>query len=113
MRPSTNAARGRLLSGVSIKPLLLIHKLLKPRKVVRSQSADQMGIDKLLIVQAKPEIGTAHTAVLRKADAAVRRKLGCFNLSDRGSYETAIFLALLFRNGSPQILNFRLVLSHE
>src|SRR5258705_6069482 len=81
IRPSTNAARGRLISGVSIKPRL-IHKLVKPREVVRSRSTDKIRIDKLLITEAQPEIGAAHTAALRVSDAAVRWKLGCFNLSD-------------------------------
>src|SRR4029077_18834477 len=104
MRPSTNAARGRLISGVSIEPRL-IHKLVKPRKVVRSRSADKMGIDKLSIAKAQPEINAGRTDVLRVADAAVRWKLRCFDLCDGCGYESAIFLALLFSNGSPQILN--------
>ena len=44
-------------------------------KVARSGTPDQFGLDQLLVAEAQTQLGTAHTAVLREADAAVRQEL--------------------------------------
>ncbi len=47
----------------------LVFKLVKPFKVTGSRSADQFGIDKVLIAQAETQVMAAHAAVLGEADA--------------------------------------------
>src|SRR5712691_2341369 len=48
----------------------------------------------------------AQTAVLGKADTAVRDKLSRFDLADRSLHEAPELLTLLFRDRRSQILNF-------
>src|SRR5271154_5705263 len=58
-------------------------------------------------------MSAAHTAVLGKADPAVRKELPRFNLISGGLNQLAKLPALLFSDGYPQILNLRCVLAHE
>src|SRR3989442_10960771 len=53
------------------------------------RSADEFGIDELLVPQAEPEIRTADTTVLREANAAVREELASLDLAS--SSRTAAF----------------------
>jgi hypothetical protein len=101
-----------LISGVTIG-LLSIHKLVKPRKVTRSWYEDEIGIDQLLVIEAKTKMRAAHATVLWETNPAVGRESGGLDLADCGSDELAKLGALLFRNGSPKVLNLRLMLSHE
>ena len=55
----------------------------------------------------------AHTDVLRKANAAVRRELACFELSHRRLDQAAEIPPLIFRNRGLQVLDFRQMLSHK
>src|ERR1700758_2269500 len=56
---------------------------------------------------------TAHAAVLREADAAVRDELARFDLRYGGLHEPAILPSLLLRDRRAQVLNLRLMLAHE
>jgi hypothetical protein len=48
-----------------------------------------------------------------QCSSAVGKKLGGLDLSDRGFHKLAKFQALLFSNGSPQVLDLGLMLSYE
>ena len=93
--------------------LLSIHKLVKPSKVARSWCEGETGIDQLLVLEAKAKMRAAHAAVLGEANAAVGWEPGRLDLADRCPHELAKFRALFFRNRSPQVLDLRLMLSHE
>src|SRR5271170_7692970 len=109
---STNKARRRFsLGAIGGGPLVL--KLVNPIKVARSRPANQFRIQQLLISQADSQVGTTHTAVLGKSNAAGRKKLTRFNLIDCGLNQLAKFPALLVSNRCLQILNFGCVLSYE
>src|SRR5215472_7471166 len=58
-------------------------------------------------------VGAAHTPVLRKSNAAVRKKLSCLDLIDRSLYQLAKLPALVFIDGCLQILNFGRVFSNK
>lgn len=58
-------------------------------------------------------MGTAHAAVLRKADAAVGRELGASDLRNCSAHGLIKFRSLFFPNGSLEVLDLGLVLSHE
>src|SRR5271169_6070891 len=58
-------------------------------------------------------MGTAHTAVLREADAAVRNELTGFDLSHCGFNQPTVLPSLLFGNHRPEVLNLRLILANE
>src|SRR5215469_16131762 len=58
-------------------------------------------------------MGAAHTPVLRKSNAAVRKKVSRLDLIDRSLYQLAKLPALVFINGCFQILNFGCVLSNK
>src|SRR5208283_5650654 len=88
-------ARLRLSSG-GIGAPRLIHKLVKPGKVVPSCRPNETRIDQPLIVETETDMGTADATVLGKADSAVGGELGGLNLADCGSDEVAKFQALLF-----------------
>jgi len=60
----------------------LVIKLVKPTKVFCSWASDKGKVDELLFAEAKSHIRTAATGVLRKADTAVRKKLGRLDTSD-------------------------------
>src|SRR5271170_2029227 len=92
-------------------PLLL--KLVNPIKVARSRPTNEFRIQQLLISQANPQMGAAHTSVLGKSNSAVRKELARFNLIGRCLNELAKLPTLLFINGCLQILNLGRVLSHE
>jgi hypothetical protein len=51
-----------------------VHKFVKLIKVICSCNADESSVDQLLIVQAEPEVGTAHAAVPRETNTAMGRK---------------------------------------
>src|SRR5208283_4837558 len=110
--PSTNTARCRLISGVTISPLL-IHKLVKPGKVARSRCKGKTGFDQCLVIETEPKVRAAHAAVLGKADPAVGRELSGLNLADYGCNKSAEFQALLFRDRGFEVLDLRMMLSHE
>jgi hypothetical protein len=55
-------------------------KFVNPIKVARSRPANQFCFEQLLISQADPQMGAAHTSVLGKTDSAVRKELARFNL---------------------------------
>jgi len=110
--PRTNTARFRLSWG-GIDAPRLIHKLVKPGKVTRSCRTDEIGIDQLLVIETKPEMRTAHAAVLGEADSAVGRELGSLNLIDRCSHKAAKLHTLLFRDGGLEVLDFRVMFPHK
>ena len=56
---------------------------------------------------------TAHAAILRKSDTAVRIKVTRLDLADGCFYQPAKLSPLLFRDRSPQILNLGCMLSYE
>ena len=110
--PSTKVARCSSISGVS-NMAGLIHKLVQPRKVVSSRVTNQIRFDEFLVAKTEAQMGTANATVLRKTNAAVGRKLGCFDLRNRGSDDAIKFRSLFRRDGSSEILDLGLVLSHE
>src|ERR1700674_2665845 len=101
---STIKARRRLSFG-GTRGLPLVVKMVKPIKVTRSGTADQFGIDQLLVAQAQTQLGAAHAAVLRKADAAVRQELADFDLADGGSHQPAVFLPSFVADRRLEVLN--------
>lgn len=92
---------------------LLIHKVVKPGKVVPSRRADEAGLDQPLVAQAKTKMRTANATVLWKPYTAVGWKLGCFDLIDGCREETTEFQALFLGDRGLEVLNLRLMLSHE
>ena len=110
--PSTKTARRRLISGVTIATQL-IHKLVKPGKLIPSRCANQIRIDQLLIVETEANMRTARAAVLRKPDTTVERELRGLDLADRRCQKATKFQSLFFRDKGFQILDFGLVFSYE
>src|SRR5712692_5759561 len=58
-------------------------------------------------------MGAAQTAVLGKADTAVRNKLSLFDLANGCLHKAPELLPLLFRDRRSQILNFGSMFPHE
>src|ERR1019366_4321592 len=76
----TNKARRRSSFGAAIgNPL--IHKLVKPIKVARSRTTDEVRVDQLLVIEAETQVRAADAAVLRETNTAVTSKLACFDLT--------------------------------
>ena len=94
-------------------PQALNDKLVKPGKVARSWGKGKTGFDQGLVIETEPKMGTAHAAVLGKADPAVSRELRSFDLADRRCDKTIEFPALFFRDRGLQVLDFRLMLAYE
>src|ERR1019366_7289087 len=101
---STIKARRRLSFGAT-KGLPLVVKMFKPIKVARSRTADEFGVDERLVAEAQPQLGATQTSVLREANAAVRSKLACFDLADRGSDQLAELTPLLVADRGLEILD--------
>src|SRR5271170_4063908 len=59
----TNKARRRSSLGASIGGPL-IHKLVKPIKVARSWSTNQVDVDQLLVIEAEAQVRAADATVL-------------------------------------------------
>src|SRR5580700_833825 len=56
---------------------------------------------------------TTRAAILGKSNPAVSRELSLFNVEDCRLNKATKLPALFFRNGRPQVLDFRQLLSHE
>ena len=72
-----------------------------------------MGIHHLLLSEAEAQMRAAQASVLRKADAATRRKLGGFDLPNGARDHRAKAVALLLGDGGLQILNLDQPLAYE
>jgi hypothetical protein len=66
-----------------------------------------------MITETEANMAAVHTAILRKANAAVGRELRGFYLTDRGGHKLAKFPPLFLGNGCPQVLNLGMMLSNE
>src|SRR5438132_9668512 len=88
-------------------------KLVKPIKVFCSWAPHQCGLDQILASEAKPNIRTAATRVLRKTDAAVGQELGRLDLPDSGFDQLSELAPLLIVDGGTQVLNLDQALAHE
>src|SRR5579864_601347 len=91
----------------------LVRKLVKHTKVLCSWPADQPGFGHLLLVQAQPDIGARAARILRKADAAVRQKLGSLDSVNRVVHNVAELLPLVISDGGLEILDFDQALAYE
>jgi hypothetical protein len=83
----------------------LVSKLVKPTKILGSWPPYESGIDQLLLSQAKSQVGASAARVLRKANAAVGKKLRGFDSPDCVLDQQAELLALLFADCGAQILD--------
>ena len=60
----------------------LVVKLVKPIKIAGSGSTSEFQVDQWLISKAQAQMGAVHTAVSRKANPAVLRKLPSRDLAN-------------------------------
>src|SRR5438552_17154687 len=81
-------------------------KLVKPIKVFCSAAPHQCGLDHILASEAKPNIRTAATRVLRKTDATVGQELGRLDMLDGGFDQLSELAPLLDVDGCAQVLDF-------
>src|SRR5438876_40502 len=88
-------------------------KLVKLIKVFCSWAPHQCGLDQILASEAKPNIRTAATRVLRKTDATVGQELGRLDLLDGGFDQLSELAPLLVVDGGVQVLNLDQPLAHE
>lgn len=88
--------RGPWGSSFGDTAIPLIHKLVKPVKIICSCLADQVCCDQLPVVQAKSHVRAADTAILGKANATVGIKVAGLDLADGGLDQRAEFPPLLF-----------------
>ena len=88
-------------------------KLVKPIKVFCSWAPHQCGLDQILASEAKPNIRTAATRVLRKTDATVGQELGRLDLLDGGFDQLSELAPLLVVDGCAQVLDFDQPLAYE
>ena len=71
-----------------------------------SSSLDQIGADKSLALQTRPNEGTCDTAVMWKSNSAMRQEARRFDLRDGVANQLAILLPLVSGDRRFQILNF-------
>src|SRR5207237_9657453 len=88
-------------------------KLVKPIKVFCSWAPHQCGLDQILASEAKHNITTAATRVLRKTDATVGQELGRLDLLDGGFDQLPELAPLFIVDGGAQVLDFDQPLAHE
>src|SRR5205809_4296096 len=88
-------------------------KLVKPIKLFCSWPPDESGLDQILASEAKPNIRTAATRVLRKTNATVRQELGRLDLLDGGFDQLSELAPLLVVDGCAQVLDFDQPLAYE
>src|SRR2546427_13121915 len=88
-------------------------KLVKPIKAFCSWAPDESGLDQLLTSETKPDVRTAATWVLGKADAAVGEELSRLDLSDGGFHQLSELAPLLIRDARVQGLNLDQRLKYE
>jgi len=69
-------------------------KLVKPIKLFCSWPPDESGLDQLLPSETKPNVRTAATRVLGKADAAMGQELRSLNLANGRFNQLSEFVAL-------------------
>src|ERR1022692_4096871 len=106
----TNSARLRLsLGGIGIG---LKRKFVKQTKI-DSWLAHERGLDQVGLIKAEPDEGAGCTRILREADATVRQEQPGFDASDCVVDQSCELLALLVRDGGPEVLNFNQTLAHE
>jgi hypothetical protein len=91
----------------------LVIKLVNPIKRFCSWTPYQGGIRYVSPSETKADVGTTAARILGKPDTAVRRESTRFNLANRVLDDKAKFLALLFADGSPEVLDLHEALANE
>jgi hypothetical protein len=72
--------------------------LVNPVKVTRSWQTNEIGVDQRLVIEAQPQIRTAHATVLGKANATMGRKFAGGDLLDGCFHQLTEFLPLFLCN---------------
>jgi len=90
----------------------LVNKFVKQTKI-NSGFVHKACFDDVGLIEAEPDEGAGGTRVLWKADAAMRQEQPGLDPSDCVFDQGCEFLPLLFRNGSPEVLNFDQTLAHK
>jgi hypothetical protein len=91
----------------------LVIKFVKPIKLFCSWTPYKRGIRYVSPSETKADVGATAARILGKPDTAVRQESRRLNLPNRILDEQAEFLALLFANGCPKVLNFHEALANE
>ena len=106
----TNSPRLRLsLGGMGG---YLVNKFVKQTKI-NSGVVHKGSFDRVALIEAEPDEGAGGTRVLWKADPIMGQKQPGLDPSDCVVDQGCEFLPLLFRNGSPEVLNFDQTLAHK
>jgi hypothetical protein len=106
----TNSARLRLSSGGMGG--YLINKFVKQTKI-DSRFAHEGCLDQVMLVEAKPDEGTACTRILGEADAAMGQEQSGLNPVDSVFDQSCELLPLFVGNCGPEVLNFDEPLANE
>src|SRR5947199_8498939 len=91
----------------------LVIKLVKPIKIFCSWTPHQGDIRYVSPSETKADVGATAAWILGKPDPAVRRESTRFNLVNGVFDESAEFLALLFADSCPKVLDFHETLANE